>query len=159
MCQYGKPYKSNRLFLVFHWSGVVAHADCFQHTLATEYCWRSKMFLCFSNLLTHTVSPHGLVKSSGIRIRPSGPIVFRCASEVKNGNPRKPSSIKKWEHRFPEQSYIIILGGFHNWRVAQKWMAYKGKSYQNGWFRGTSMYGNPHIGFGNISDNEGSTTP
>ena len=26
-----------------------------------------------------------------------------------------------------------------------KWMVYKGNSYQNGWFRGTSIYGTTHI--------------
>ena len=30
-----------------------------------------------------------------------------------------------------------------------KWMVYKGKSYSNGWFRGTSIYGNLHIELAN----------
>ena len=31
-------------------------------------------------------------------------------------------------------------GGFHTWN---SWMVYSGKSYQNGWFRGTPILGNP----------------
>ena len=27
-----------------------------------------------------------------------------------------------------------------------KWMVYNGKPYQNGWFRGTTIFGNTHIG-------------
>ena len=28
---------------------------------------------------------------------------------------------------------------------SQKWMGYKGKSHQNGWFRGIRILGNPHV--------------
>ena len=35
-------------------------------------------------------------------------------------------------------------GGFHKWGTP-KWMVYKGKSHENGWFGGTPILRNPHI--------------
>jgi hypothetical protein len=35
--------------------------------------------------------------------------------------------------------------GFPKIGVPQQWMVYNGKTYQNGWFRGTTILGNLHI--------------
>ena len=37
------------------------------------------------------------------------------------------------------------FGGFHSHGGTPKWMVYNGKSHSNGWFRGTPIYGNPHV--------------
>ena len=35
--------------------------------------------------------------------------------------------------------------GFHKWRYPNSWMVCTGTSYLSGWFRGTPIYGNPHM--------------
>ena len=37
------------------------------------------------------------------------------------------------------------IGGFRSHGGIPKWMVYHEKSHQNGWFRGTTIYGNPHL--------------
>ena len=43
------------------------------------------------------------------------------------------------------RSWIIILGGFHKWGIPNIWLVDNGKSYENGWFRGTPILGNFHL--------------
>ena len=40
---------------------------------------------------------------------------------------------------------LLPRGGFKKWGYPNSWMVYKGKSYLNGWFRGTPIDGNPHV--------------
>ena len=42
--------------------------------------------------------------------------------------------------------YKYIYGGVHKW-CNPKWLIYNGKSYSNGWFRGTPISGNLHMIF------------
>ena len=39
------------------------------------------------------------------------------------------------------------MGVSNFWGYPNSWMVYKGKSNESGWFRGTPIYGNPHIMF------------
>ena len=38
---------------------------------------------------------------------------------------------------------LSIFGGFEKWGYPNSWTVYKGRSYWNGWFRGTPISGNP----------------
>ena len=42
-------------------------------------------------------------------------------------------------------SVCVLFGCFPQNMGTAKWMVYNGKPYQNGWFRGTTIFGNPHF--------------
>ena len=48
------------------------------------------------------------------------------------------------EHVFLLRLFIIYMSVSKN-RGTPKWMVYNGKPYQNGWFGGTTIFGNTHI--------------
>ena len=42
---------------------------------------------------------------------------------------------------------VILHMGVSKNRGTPKWMIYNGNPYENGWFGGTTIFGNPHISF------------
>ena len=66
---------------------------------------------------------------------------------IKHGNRKSWSwcDLKCWNMNNHLRMGVSINGG------TPKWMLYKGKSYQNGWFGGPPIYGNTHIFFIRIS--------
>ena len=51
----------------------------------------------------------------------------------------------KWARYFEKVVFFIGHMGVSKNRGAPKWMVYNGKPYQNGWFGGTTIFGNIHI--------------
>ena len=135
------------LYLEAGWFLILAEAALPKHPNANEVCQNSWCWIQWINgwaWCNHLGNP---TKTSNIQ------------PEKSSDSPDAPS-LSPWPAApsgrawlWPVRSGVLTVNckilcvyvGYPQMVVTLKWMVYKGKSHWNVWFRGTHIYGNPHV--------------